>query len=119
MDVSRWYLSDSSDDLLKFQIPADIAMIPPGGFLVFDQRVLGFGFKGQQPDDAWLIAADAAGRPLRFADQVEFDASPPLVSLGRWPDGRGRLYALPQPTFGQSNRRPNDLRWPISTTMVA
>ncbi len=109
VDVRNWYLSDSSDDLLKFQIAADIAPIPPGGFLVFDQRQLGFGFKGQQPDDAWLIAADASGRPLRFVDQVQFEATPQNVSLGRWPDGHGRWYPMEQPTFGQLNSRPTDL----------
>ena len=106
VDVTSWYLSDSAGDLLKFQITGDETQIPPGGFLVFDQRQMGFGFKGQQPDDAWLIAADPTGRPLRFADQVVFDASPQNVSLGRWPDGQGPLLPMTRLTFGQRNSGP-------------
>ena len=66
-------------------------MIQAGGYLVLDENQLGFGFKGQDDDDAWLVQADDQGRPVRFADHVEFGPSEADVSLGRWPNGDGPL----------------------------
>ena len=36
INIGGWFLSDSSDNFLKFQIPAD-ASIGPGEFIVFDE----------------------------------------------------------------------------------
>jgi hypothetical protein len=106
VDVANWYVSDNRDQLLAYKISGADTVIPPGGYLVLDENRLGFGFKGQQNDDAWLVAADATGKPLRFADHVQFGAAPSEVSLGRWPDESGQLFPMLSPTLGAANSGP-------------
>jgi hypothetical protein len=74
--------------------------------LVFDERALGFGFRGNDNDDARLVAADPGGRPTRFADYVEFPAAQNGVSFGRWPNGTGELLPMRSVTFGGENSGP-------------
>jgi hypothetical protein len=106
IDLAGWYLSDGNN-YFKFQIPDGAPVIGPGEFRVFDERQLGFGFKGSESDDAWLVATDDAGRPIRFVDHVEFAAaSASGVSFGRWPNGSGPLVPMVNTTFGQANSGP-------------
>ena len=70
IDVSGWYLSDSANDFRKFRIPAG-TVIPPGGYLVFDEHDFnprrwqptagGFALDSSQQEDVWLTATDADG----------------------------------------------------------
>ncbi len=106
VNVANWYLSDSRDDLLNNRISAEDAVIPANGYLVLDEEALGFGFHGQEEDDAWLVAADATGRPLRFVDRVEFAATQNGVSLGRWPNASGDLFPMSSLSFGAENTGP-------------
>jgi hypothetical protein len=105
IDVSGWYLSDSGNDPLRYPLPAG-SVIAAHGFLAFDQRQFQFNLRGDTGDDAYLVAADALGRPLRFADYVQFGPTGPNVSIGRYPDGQGPLRPLPASTFGQANSPP-------------
>ena len=73
---------------------------------MLDENQLGFGFKGQDADDVWLVRADDQGRPVRFADHVEFGPTLTNVSLGRWPNGDGPLIAMQTLTFGSENSGP-------------
>ena len=106
LDVAGWYISDGADDYLRFQIDPATTAMAPGGYLVFDENQLGFGFRGQESDDAWLIEADNIGRPVRFADHVDFGAAQNGVSLGRWPNGSGDLFPMTQMTFAATNSGP-------------
>jgi hypothetical protein len=104
-DISGWYLSDSGENLLRFRLPAG-TVLGAGQYRVWDETQLGFGFRGQSSDDAWLIAADANGRPVRFVDHVEFDAAMNGVTLGRWPNGSGALFPQTANSLGRANSGP-------------
>src|SRR5205085_1783644 len=45
VDLSGWYLSNDSADLLKRQLPAG-TMVPANGYLVLNQSDLGFSLNG-------------------------------------------------------------------------
>ena len=105
IDLSGWYLSDSNNDYLRYRIP-DGTAIDPGAYLVMDERQFVFGLNSVRGDDVFLIQSDADGRPIRFVDRVEFDASEPGVSFGRWPNGEGRLFPMSSTTFGAVNAGP-------------
>ncbi len=106
VDLSGWYLSDGNN-YFKFRIPAEAAMLGPGEYRVFDEAALGFGFKGSEPDDAWLVAADSTGKPTHFVDHVEFPAAMgDGVSFGRWRNGVGPLVPMVNNSFGQTNAGP-------------
>ena len=105
IDLQHWYVSDSAGDFFKFQF-AQSTRLAAGEYLVLSQTELGFGFSGSRGDDAWLIEADASGRPLRLVDRVEFGGSGPGVSLGRAANAAQRLLPLSEPTFGGLNSDP-------------
>ena len=106
IDIGRWFISDNNDNYFEYQFPAIGTTIPARGYRSLTENELGFGFRGQSSDDAWLISADAAGRPLRFIDHAEFGAAQNGISLGRWPNGTGRLFPMVATSFGSSNRGP-------------
>ena len=106
IDLGGWYISDSGDDYFRYQISTTNSVLPAGGYRVFDENQLGFGFRGQSSDDAWLIAADSSGKPTRFMDHAEFSATQNGVSLGRWPNGSGKLFPMVSKSFGAPNPGP-------------
>jgi hypothetical protein len=105
IDIGGWFISDSTADLFKFQIPAG-TRLGPHEYLVLDENQLGFGFKGSDEDDAWLVAVNSAGRLERFADHVKFPASLTDLSRGRWPNSLGPLVLMQSQSFGSENRSP-------------
>jgi len=128
VDVSGWYLSDSSDNLQKFRIP-DGTMIAAGGYAVFDESdfnptPLGpadnhFALSGTRGDDVWLMATDADGNLARFADRVDFGAALDGVSLARIPNGSGRLVPAAQVTLGAANSEHRQSDVVISEVMYS
>ena len=109
-DVSGWRLTEKSSTLTGFRIP-DGTIIPPGGYLIFDERDFNpnglwnpnpgtrgpneFALSGAKGGSLRLIRADAAGNLLAFVDKVDFDATFNGVSLGRWPNGSaGDLHPM-------------------------
>ena len=104
IDLAGWYISDGNN-LTKFTI-SDPAVLGAGEFRVFDESQLGFGFKGDTNDDARLIRADAQGRPVAFADYIEFGPAEVNQSFGRVPDGVGDLQVLQTRSFGSTNGGP-------------
>ncbi|NLF32370.1 MAG: lamin tail domain-containing protein, partial [Planctomycetes bacterium] len=106
IDISGWYLSDDSDDYLKYRIPAG-TVIPAGGYVVFYATQFGSAFGlSATGDDVWVLAADATGKLTRFVDHVEFLASHNSESLGRYPNATGRLYPMLNVTLGAANSEP-------------
>ena len=101
IDVSGWFISDSGSNPLRYRIPAN-TVLPAGGFWTVDQNQFQFNFRGDTGDDAYLIAVDAAGHPVRFADYVAFGPTAANLSIGRYPDGSGAVLPLEAPTFGLS-----------------
>ncbi len=120
IDVSGWYLSDSSRNFFKFSLPP-VTTLPANGYLVFDEDDFNPGV-GTQPtdfslssfgDDIWLWSVDAGGRPDKLIDHVEFSATLTDVSIGRLPttDASSDLVPLNAASFGESNmaHRPGEL----------
>ena len=124
IDISGWWLSDSGDDVQKFEIPAG-TVIPADGYvtfyeghyigstLMFDPATefggLGekdFALDGPRGEAVWLIREESAGTSLQFADYVEFDAAPSGESLGRWPDANGELTPMLTRSLGFENPAP-------------
>jgi hypothetical protein len=115
INIGGWYLSDSNDNYAKFRIPNN-TIIPAHGYLVFDEDDFNpnpgnpgpndFSFSAAEGDDAWLLAANATGKLLRFADRGEFGAAANGVSFGRWPNGTGELFPMTEVTLGGPNSGP-------------
>ena len=112
VDLSGWWVSDAALSLLKYQIPGG-TMIAAGGNTLLTESQFNPG-GGANPndfalssggDEVYLLAAAANGKPIRFADVVQFDASAPGVTLGRVPNGATGygLFPLASPSLGTAN----------------
>ena len=105
INVGGWYLSDAGSDLFKYQISAG-TVIAAGGYLVFNESDFnvdptGFALSGSQGDQVYLSREDAG--VVLLEDAVEFAATFNGESLGRLPDGTGRLNRLTETSFGSAN----------------
>ena len=110
IDISGWYLSDSENDLFKYQIPNG-TILAAGGYAVFtedqfnptpqDREPNHFALSGNG-DNVWLVIGDGT-QVTSFVDDVHFRATPNGQSLGRLPNGSGRLAPLSALTFGEQN----------------
>jgi hypothetical protein len=114
VNLSGWFLSDSSQDYRKYRLAED-TILPPGVRLTLresnfndptnPQCRVPFAFSADG-DDAFLVEADSTGALLRFVDRVEFPATARGTSIGRHPDGTGPVAWLAEPTFGATNSAP-------------
>lgn len=106
VDIGNWWLSDSNDDYFKYQIPAS-TNLASGAYITFDESQFNVGPNGfalsASGEDVWLIEVDNSGKPIRFADRVDFDATLNGMSLGRIPNGSGELFPLVTSSFGSAN----------------
>jgi len=108
VDISGWFLSDSSNDLTSYQIPT-MDPIPSGGYAVFyaDTHFGGDFMLSEHGDDVYLSsnAGDLAGG---YREHVEFEASPNNVSVGLYAKSTGDtdFVQLDAPTFGLANASP-------------
>ncbi len=115
VDLSGWYLSDSSQQLLKYRIPNGIKL-GPGQYLVISESQFNptpltplpqhFALDGLEGDDVWLTIADGQGRVTQFVDDVSFGPSRRGESFGLVPNGTGRLTPLAQLSLGRENGVP-------------
>lgn len=115
IDLSGWYLTDSTDLVQKYKIPAG-TVIAAGGYLVFDENDFNptpnnpadnhFSLNAAHGDDLWIVAADAAGMPTRFIDHVDFGAIANGETWGRWPNATGSLAPMVTRTLGAANSGP-------------
>ncbi|MCB0037275.1 MAG: lamin tail domain-containing protein, partial [Anaerolineales bacterium] len=116
----HWFISDSSDDYVKYQIPA-ATMIAGNGFALFDESDFNsagnpfrdFGLSSSKGDDLYLLEADAAGNLLRFVDTAEFGPTPNGESIGLLPDGEGDFVRLCQLSWGSSNSNSGFCHGPV------
>ena len=112
INISGWYLSDSANNLFKYQIPVS-PLLGPGQYRVFDEDDFNptplspsshhFALSGAQGDQVWLVKPNSAGGIGSFIDDVHFRASLNGESFGRLPDGSGRLAPMTQVTLGSAN----------------
>ncbi|MCA9185726.1 MAG: lamin tail domain-containing protein [Planctomycetales bacterium] len=108
IDISGWYLSDESSNLFKAAVPNG-TVIAPGGYAVLSQSQFGFGLDGNNGEQLWLIEVESgSGKPVRFADHVEFSGAEGNVTLGRWTNGdpASTIVPLSTATLGEANSPP-------------
>ncbi len=115
VDISHWFISDSSNDLFKYQFPTGTT-IPSFGYLVIDESDFNaggpnnptpFALDSAEGDDLWLLEGDTDG-PGRFVDRIKFGASENGVTFGRYTNSAGYvdITATSSPTLGSTNTDP-------------
>ncbi|MDG2383827.1 MAG: lamin tail domain-containing protein [Pirellulaceae bacterium] len=105
VDISGWYLSDSADNLLKFQIPVGTNLLA-GGFITYDENDFSFALNGNDGEAVWLVSSTTPGSVFGFVDDVHFGAAKPGESFGRSPDATGRLEPMTNLSLGSTNPAP-------------
>jgi hypothetical protein len=107
--LSGAYLSDDPTTN-KFRIPNG-TIIPPRGFLSWDQNQLDFElFAGGETIFLWN------SNQTRVIDVIDFRGQSNNISSGRFPDGGPITYGLATRTRGASNSRP--MRYPVVITEI-
>ena len=111
ISIGGWYLSDAGGDLLKYQIPAG-TLLAAGEAMVFDESHFNptpltpgardFALSGSG-DDVYVVIDDGLGNVRTIVDDVHFGSTRDDQSLGRIPDGLGRLAPLQRSTLGCTN----------------
>lgn len=99
VDLSGAFLSDTPS-VAKFRIPPG-TIIPPRGFLAFDENTLGFRLSAGG-DTAWFTAPDNS----RVLDAMRFEAQALGAAYGRSPDGAPTIRTLASATPGNANAAP-------------
>lgn len=107
IDLSGWFLSDSSANLFKYELPAG-TMLPSNSYLTISETDFnpadGSGFALRSAgDDVWLVKRDAQGNLEAFGDDVHFNGTANSETLGRVPNGTGRLAPLATSSLGAMN----------------
>ena len=113
VDVGGWGLSNSADRLDKYVIPLG-TIIPPDGYLVFDETdfnssgvmEVDFELNASAANSVFLVELDDGGIPSLYMDHVELEAARVAESFGRWPNGSGDLFPMAFNTFGSTNSDP-------------
>jgi hypothetical protein len=103
VEVTNWYLSNSNEDYFQTKI-TEAATVPAGGYHALS--VPDLPLDGARGDQIWLVAADASGKPLAFADFIQFGTSLAGVSLGPSSADPESFVQLAAPTFGGENVGP-------------
>lgn len=109
IDISGWYLSNSTSDPTRFRVPSG-TVVPARGFrVVYEYQFnpvfpaagqTAFTFGAARGDTVTLLSVDASGNPLRWEDVQTFPASPNGYSFGRYPDGEGPFFLLNRLSLG-------------------
>jgi hypothetical protein len=108
VDISGWFLSDSSLDLTSYEIPS-MAPIPSGGYAVFYADTdFGGGFLLSEHGDDVYLSSNASGAAGGYRRHVDFGASPRNVSFGLHTktDGGTDFTLLEALSFGSPNAYP-------------
>lgn len=115
INLSGAWLSDSGLNPFQYQIPAN-TIIAAGGYLVFDESDFNptpgspqpnhFALNASEGEEVWLTRGSASTGVTSFEAVVEFGATFNGESLGRLPDGSGRLARLSSPSLGSVNVTP-------------
>ncbi len=116
VDISGWFLSDSSDYFFKYQIPSETVLYP-GQYVVFDESDFNpnplnpgpnhFALSGTRGDEVWLVDPDGFGSGQWWmVDQVKIPAANKRESFGRVPDGTGRFAPLDALSLAAANSVP-------------
>lgn len=114
LDLSGYQLTDNLGGTARSIVPAGVILEPWGCLLVWadrerSQNDLGYELHvdfNLSRGGGSIFLLDPAGRVL---DQIAFGAQTADISEGRWPDGTGTIYPLPEPTPALPNLSPETL----------
>ncbi|GMQ80542.1 MAG: hypothetical protein BMS9Abin04_548 [Planctomycetia bacterium] len=117
VDVGGWYLSDDSNALKKYEIPA-AKVIPANSYLVLLEDDDGNPLTPPGPDyfgsafslsavgeELYLSAGDGTDL-LGYNESIRFGASLNGETMGRFPNATGRLFPMLINTMGSQNSEP-------------
>lgn len=108
VDISYWWLSDSTSNFKKYQIPSG-TVIPAYGFRVFYQNQFDaganpFSLNSAEGDQVFLSSGNSSNQLTGAQAVVSFGALRNGVSVGRYRTSVGvDFVALSQRTFGVDN----------------
>jgi len=107
IDLSGYFLSDNSEDIMSWQIPAGTVISANGYLMIWadkdeEQEGLHANFKLSAAAES-IILSDSDGSIL---DEVSYADQTTDISYGRFPNGTGDLQVM-NPTFGLENN--NDI----------
>jgi hypothetical protein len=114
IDLSGWYLSDSTTNYLKYEFP-DGTELEDDAYLFIDEADFNssggvlptdFALDSAHGDQLYLMEATAEDQLVHFIDVVRFGATANGESIGRWPNGDGDLLPMVSNTFGATNSGP-------------
>jgi len=105
IDLSGWFLSDGSVNLMQYQIPAGTT-IPGNGYLVFLEANLPFSLNAEFGESVYLSEGNGVGGMTGGRTFVEVGAIENGVSFGRFPDGIGPFFRMVSRTRGTANSEP-------------
>lgn len=108
VSLKGYYLSDSSNDLTKFEITDDIA-VPRQGFIVFygedatsTNEGLRLSFNIKNGETIYLVASDGVTIIDRLT-VIANDDDATSTSIGSFPDGRDQTFTFTVSTPGSQN----------------
>jgi hypothetical protein len=113
IDIGGWWLTDSCNDLQKYQFPANTILLRndylvvtetdfnPGGGVNLDD----FALNGAHGDELFLTEANN-GEIVSFTDHIQFGAAANGESIGRFPNGIGPVVPLASVTLDNENSQP-------------
>ncbi|MHB1036837.1 MAG: lamin tail domain-containing protein [Pirellulales bacterium] len=111
IDISSWYLSDSSGNYQKF-IVSPGTLLPANGYVTFDETQFhpspgsGFALNPAHGGEVNLLAPATSIGPARFVDKITYPAMAVGESYGRYPNGAGDLGPMQTLTLGAANSNP-------------
>ncbi len=108
VDVGGWYLSDSADNLMKYQI-SNNTIIPSGGYLVlYENTDFGTQFALSENGDEVYLSSAESGALTGYTVEVSFGASETGISFGLYEksDGTTVFVSMASVTPNDSNSGP-------------
>lgn len=112
VDLGGWLLGDGKNRYFRYAF-ANGQMIPAGGYLVLtsegfhpaaaDPRVEHFTLNDYEGESLYLFAPPDHSAGAVLCDKFSFGATAPGESIGRLPNGSGRIVPLASTSFGAAN----------------
>jgi hypothetical protein len=114
IDLSGWFLTDSSGNYRKYQFPTGTKIAAASYHVLQEQDFNNTNNSAclvpfvldNSGEDIFMIEAETNGALMRFVDHAEYPAAPMGTIFGHWPDGAGPLRWLTSATLGGSNAPP-------------
>jgi hypothetical protein len=116
VNLGGWYLSDDADDPAKYEIAGGTTIVPHGYVVLDEDQHFGntsdpgchTAFALSQNGEAIYLYSASEGMLTGYSDRVEFGASEPGVTFGRYllSTGAFDFVSMSEPTPGALNADP-------------